>query len=64
MGQDLTHFQNNTGQTIEVSVLNAKTRQPIEGYYHGANVVLRPGDIYQVQTEQFVENVIWEAKIA
>ncbi len=48
MGQDLTHFQNNTGQTIEVSVLNAKTRQPIEGYYHGANVVLRPGDIYQV----------------
>ena len=47
-----------------MSVLDARTRQPIQGFMHGSNVVLRPGDIYQVETGKDVENVIWEAKIA
>ena len=47
-----------------MSVLDARTRQPIEGFKHGSNVVLRPGDIFQVETGKDVENVIWEAKIA
>jgi hypothetical protein len=45
-------------------VLNAHSRQPISGFNHGVNVILQPGDIYQVETDKDVKDVVWEAKVS